>query len=151
MNAARSNVRMHRAQPRPLAARANPPVSRAAVEPLPVASPQDRPLAPLTDSQVDRASSPRHERDRRRLVALAENAQRPVTALESEVLDVGRARLAHTQPVQAEQHRQRSPLCMLICMQSTSVRIDVTTHEQLKRLAAELNTTVGNTCLLYTS
>lgn len=39
-------------------------------------------------------------------------------------------------------------MCMLICMQSTSVRIDVTTHEQLKRLAAELNTTVGNTVLL---
>jgi antitoxin component of RelBE/YafQ-DinJ toxin-antitoxin module len=33
---------------------------------------------------------------------------------------------------------------MLICTQSTSVRIDVTTHEELKRLAAELNTTVGN-------
>lgn len=33
---------------------------------------------------------------------------------------------------------------MLICMQSTSVRIDVTTHEELKRLAAELKTTVGN-------
>ncbi len=38
--------------------------------------------------------------------------------------------------------------CMLICMQSTSVRIDVTTHEDLKRLAAELNTTVGNTVSL---
>lgn len=37
---------------------------------------------------------------------------------------------------------------MLICMQSTSVRIDVTTHEELKRLAAELNTTVGNTVSL---
>ena len=35
--------------------------------------------------------------------------------------------------------------CMLICMHSTSVRIDATTHEDLKRLAAELNTTVGNT------
>jgi hypothetical protein len=34
---------------------------------------------------------------------------------------------------------------MLICMQSTSVRIDVATHEDLKRLAAELGTTVGNT------
>jgi hypothetical protein len=34
---------------------------------------------------------------------------------------------------------------MLICMQSTSVRIDVSTHEELKRLAAELHTTVGNT------
>ena len=37
---------------------------------------------------------------------------------------------------------------MLICMQSTSVRIDVATHEELKRLAAELNTTVGNTVSL---
>jgi hypothetical protein len=33
-------------------------------------------------------------------------------------------------------------------MQSTSVRIDVTTHDDLKRLAAELNTTVGNTVTL---
>jgi hypothetical protein len=37
---------------------------------------------------------------------------------------------------------------MLICMQSTSVRIDVNTHEDLKRLAVELNTTVGNTVAL---
>lgn len=34
---------------------------------------------------------------------------------------------------------------MLICMQSTSVRIDVATHQELKRLAAELHTTVGDT------
>ncbi len=38
--------------------------------------------------------------------------------------------------------------CMLICMQSTSVRIDASTHEDLKRLAAELKTTVGNTVSL---
>jgi hypothetical protein len=37
---------------------------------------------------------------------------------------------------------------MLICMHSTSVRIDTGTHEELKRLAAELNTTVGNTVTL---
>ena len=42
----------------------------------------------------------------------------------------------------------RSMNCMLICMQSTSVRIDVATHEELKRLAADLNTTVGNTVSL---
>lgn len=35
-----------------------------------------------------------------------------------------------------------------MCMQSTSVRIDTSTHENLKRLAAELNTTVGNTVTL---
>jgi hypothetical protein len=33
-------------------------------------------------------------------------------------------------------------------MHSTSVRIDVATHQDLKRLAAELNTTVGNTVSL---
>lgn len=37
---------------------------------------------------------------------------------------------------------------MLICMRSTSVRIDVSTHEELKRLAAELHTTVGHTVAL---
>lgn len=37
---------------------------------------------------------------------------------------------------------------MLICMQSTSVRIDTTTHEELKRLAAEMHTTVGHTVSL---
>jgi hypothetical protein len=37
---------------------------------------------------------------------------------------------------------------MLICMHSTSVRIDVGTHEELKRLAAALDTTVGNTVAL---
>lgn len=37
---------------------------------------------------------------------------------------------------------------MLICMQSTSVRIDVATHEALKRLATELGTTVGNAVTL---
>jgi predicted transcriptional regulator len=37
---------------------------------------------------------------------------------------------------------------MLICMHSTSVRIDSSTHQELKRLAAELNTTVGDTVSL---
>lgn len=37
---------------------------------------------------------------------------------------------------------------MLICMHSTSVRIDAATHDELKRLASELHTTVGNTVSL---
>jgi homoserine acetyltransferase len=37
---------------------------------------------------------------------------------------------------------------MLICMQSTSVRIDVATHDELKRLAAALGTSVGGTVTL---
>lgn len=32
---------------------------------------------------------------------------------------------------------------MLICMPSTSVRVDRQTHEELKKLARELGTTVG--------
>ena len=39
--------------------------------------------------------------------------------------------------------------CMLICMQEwTSVRIDTTTHETLKRLAGHLDTTIGHTVKL---
>ena len=38
--------------------------------------------------------------------------------------------------------------CMLISMQSTSVRIDQATHLELKRLAAELGATVGETVAL---
>jgi hypothetical protein len=37
---------------------------------------------------------------------------------------------------------------MLVCMQSTSVRIDQATHLELKRLAAELGATVGETVAL---
>lgn len=37
---------------------------------------------------------------------------------------------------------------MLVCMQSTSVRIDITTHEELKRLATELGESVGGTVAL---
>jgi len=44
--------------------------------------------------------------------------------------------------------RRRPRACMLICMQSTSVRIDTATHDDLKRLAAEFDTTVGNTVAL---
>jgi hypothetical protein len=37
---------------------------------------------------------------------------------------------------------------MLLCMQSTSVRIDTATHEELKRLATSLGATVGETVAL---
>ena len=35
--------------------------------------------------------------------------------------------------------------CMLDCMQTTSVRIDVQTHGDLKRLASDLHLSVGET------
>lgn len=37
---------------------------------------------------------------------------------------------------------------MLRCMQSTSVRIDRATHQELKHLASELGVTVGETVAL---
>jgi len=37
---------------------------------------------------------------------------------------------------------------MQICTHSTSVRIDVATHEELKRLATQLDATVGSTVSL---
>lgn len=37
---------------------------------------------------------------------------------------------------------------MLLCMQSTSVRVDVATHEEIKRLAKDMNVTVGETVAL---
>jgi len=36
----------------------------------------------------------------------------------------------------------------MFCMQSTSVRVDVVTHEEIKRLARELGATVGETVAL---
>ena len=39
---------------------------------------------------------------------------------------------------------------MLSCMPSTSVRIDGETHEELKRLARELGTTVGEAVAIAT-
>jgi predicted transcriptional regulator len=38
--------------------------------------------------------------------------------------------------------------CMLICMSSTSVRIDTATHRELRELAAQLGSSVGATVAL---
>ncbi len=38
--------------------------------------------------------------------------------------------------------------CSMTCMHTTSVRIDTTTHGELKRLAADLGATVGETVAL---
>lgn len=46
---------------------------------------------------------------------------------------------------EAEKGMKRMQFGMLESMQSTSVRIDRVTHEQLKRLAVELDKTVGET------
>jgi hypothetical protein len=74
----------------------------------PSAPEEDRPLSAFADGEVDGPGRPGHERDGRGLVALPDDAQHSVAALEGEVLDVGRAGLAHPQAVEAEQDRQRS-------------------------------------------
>jgi hypothetical protein len=67
-------------------------------------------LAARADGTVDRACRSREERDHRRLVALADDPQRPVSSLEAEVFNVGGARLAHPASVAPEQDGQRRVL-----------------------------------------
>ena len=100
-------MRVHQAEPASPADGANPAVGGAPVETLPVASAQDRPLAPLAHGQVDGTGGAGHQRDDRGLVPLPDDAQRTVTALDTEVLEVGGTRFADSQPVECQQHRQR--------------------------------------------
>jgi hypothetical protein len=102
------------AEPGTLADRADPPVGRAPVEAVAVTASQDRPLVAISDGQVDRPSGPRYERHGGGLVALAHDPQRAMAALDAEVLDVGGAGLADTQPVQPEQHSKRSVVSVVV-------------------------------------
>jgi hypothetical protein len=79
---------------------------RSSVEPLTILPPQDRAFAALADGEVDRARRSRNDRDRHWLVPLSEDARCPVVPFDAKVLDVGGARLAHSQPVKAKQHRE---------------------------------------------
>ena len=63
----------------------------------------------LSDGEIDGAGCARHERDHRGLVALAEDREGPVSALDGEVLDVRSARFGHPQAVETEQHSQCGP------------------------------------------
>jgi hypothetical protein len=86
---------MHYAQSGAPPDRADPAMSGTPVEPLTILAAQDRALVTLANREVDRAGRPRHERDHRGLVALAHDRQGPVTALDSQILDVPPARLGH--------------------------------------------------------
>lgn len=101
---------MHVSQARSLADGLHPPMRGSAVEALSVVADQDRALAPLTDGQIHGPGSAWHKRDHRRFVALTEDPERAMSAVEAEVADVGLARLAHPEPVQTEEHRERSTL-----------------------------------------
>jgi hypothetical protein len=82
---------VYQTEPGALADRTNPAMRGSAIETLAVTTLQDRPFAALADGKIDRARRSRHERDGRGLVALANDAQRPMSSLEPEILDVGGA------------------------------------------------------------
>jgi len=98
------HVRVDDPEARPLANGADPAMCSPAVEAAPILSTQDRPLAALTDCEVDGPSRPRDERNDRRLVAFANDAQRPMASLHPEVLHVGGTGLAHPEAVRAQEN-----------------------------------------------
>ncbi len=73
-----------------------------AVQAFPVVTYQDRAAASFAYGQVDRACRPRHQRDERRLVTLADDAQDAMSPLEGHVFDVGAAGFADPEPVQPQ-------------------------------------------------
>lgn len=75
---------------------------RWAVEALTFVADQDRSHTPFTDRKVDGSSGAWHERDHCGLVALAENPEGAVAAVEAEVATIRLARLAHPQQEAAE-------------------------------------------------
>jgi hypothetical protein len=109
----------------------------------------------LADRQVDRPVRAGHERDRGWPIALARDPQDPMAALHRQVLDVGRARLADPQPVQAEQHRQclvRAVVAVgggeehaeLAAVETTSIRgVDLRASNALSRVRADPTVDVG--------
>ena len=85
----------------------DPPGALVAVQPPPVRGQEHRPAGPFPDGQVDRAGGPRRQRDGDDLAALACDRQRPVPALEPQVLDVRAGGLGDPQAVEREQGDQR--------------------------------------------
>ena len=77
------------------------------VQPSPVRGQEHRPAGPFADGQVDRAGGPRRQRDGDDLAALAGDCQRPVPALQPQVLDVRAGGLGDPQAVEREQRDQR--------------------------------------------
>jgi len=86
---------------------ADDPPGGVPVQPPPVRGQEHRSLGPLADGQVDRPGGPRRQRDGDHLAALAGDGQRPVPALQAQVLDIRAGGLRYPQPVQREQRDQR--------------------------------------------
>jgi hypothetical protein len=86
---------------------ADDPPGAVPVQPSPVRGQEHRPAGPFPDGQVDRAGCPRRQRDGDDLAALAGDRQRPVPALEAQVLDIGAGSLGDPQAVERKQGDQR--------------------------------------------
>jgi hypothetical protein len=79
-------------------------VRGAAVEAVAVSSVQDRAFVAFADGQVDGARRSWDERDGGGFVAFADDAKGAVTALDSEVFDVGGTRFADTEAIESKEH-----------------------------------------------
>jgi len=101
------HVRVHSSEPRSFPDRSDPPVCGAPVQTLPILASQDRPFVPFADGEVDCPRGAGHERDSGGLVALSEDAQRSVSTLQGEVLDVGCTSFRDAKAIEAEEHSQR--------------------------------------------
>ena len=127
----------------------------APIEALPVVAQQDRPAGALADGQVEGAGGAGHDGHHGRLVALADDPQRPVTTLDGEVFDVGGAGFAHPQSVEAEQHGQGSvggvhllgreqERAQLAPIEAAGLgRMDLGTADVLRRVGPDASVDVG--------
>ena len=92
---------------------ADDPPGAVPVQPPPVRGQEDRPAGALAGGQVNRPGRARRQRDGDDLAALAGDGQRPVPALQAQVLDVRAGGLRDPKPVQRQQGDQgvlaRSP------------------------------------------
>ena len=78
----------------------------AAVDPPPVGSDEDRPVAAFAHREVDGPGGAGRQRDGHHLASFAQDRQRAVPPLQPQVLDVGADGFGHSQPVEREQADQ---------------------------------------------
>jgi hypothetical protein len=86
--------------------RADPTMRGSSIESVSILSKKDRALDALSDGEIDSSSDSRDEWDAGWLRALAHDLERAILSLETEVLDIGLARLSDPQPVEPEKHSE---------------------------------------------
>jgi hypothetical protein len=86
---------------------AEDPPGAVPVQPPPICGQEHGAIDAFRDGQVDRPGSARRKRDGDDLAALAGDRQRPVPALQAQMLDTGAGGLRDPKPIQGEQGDQR--------------------------------------------